>query len=40
MGSSSSEENKAKALENNEWLRYEAELEKDKPSDIQPYFSK
>lgn len=37
MGSSSSEEARAQSLENNEWLRYEAELEGDKASDVPPF---
>lgn len=38
MGSSSSEDLRAKSLENNEWIKYEAELEKDKLSDIPPFY--
>lgn len=40
MGSSSSEELRARSLESNEWVRYQAELERDRPSDIPPFFRK
>jgi hypothetical protein len=40
MGSSSSEENKGDSLLNNGWIKYQSELEKDKISAIEPFYTK
>ena len=39
MGSSTSEQGKVNATTNNEWIRYTAQLSKDKVSPIEPFYT-
>lgn len=40
MGSSSSEGLEGQNLENNEWIKYELQLQKDEVSDVPPFYRK